>query len=64
MSIILMSITYLSITQIHGAMYVVLTATSSTVKINDKSKTNSSKIPSILTRGRKFPIYGILYIEK
>ena len=45
-------------------MYVVLTTTSRTVKIKDNSKPNSSKIPSILTRGRKFPIYGMLYIEK
>ena len=51
-------------TQIHGATYVVLTNTSSTVKINDYSKTNSSKIPSSLSRGRKFPIDSILDIEK
>ena len=62
-----MSVIYLSIfltnNLFHGATYVVLTTTSSTVKINDNSKTNSSKIPSSLTRGRKFLIYGILYIE-
>ena len=34
------------------------------LQVNDNSKTNSSKIPSSVTRGRKFPIYSILYIEK
>ena len=31
---------------------------------NSKVKQNNSKIPNSLTRGRKFPIYSIFYIEK
>ena len=45
-------------------LYLVLTTTSSTVRINDNSKTNSPKKPSSSSRGRKFPVYSILYIEK
>ena len=40
-----------------------LTTTSSTVKINHNSKTNRAKILSSLTRDSKVPFYSILYIE-
>ena len=64
-----MSITYFSVSLTNnsnsrGNIYVVLTTTSSTVGINDNSKTNSSKNPSSLSRGRRFLVYSKLYIEK
>ena len=64
-----MSITYRSISlaknlNFHGTTHVVLTSTSSTVKVNGNSKSNRAKILSSLTRDNKVPFYSILYIEK
>ena len=66
-----MSITYRSISLTNNlnstekrTRYVVLTSTSSTVKINGNSKTNSANILSSLTRDSKDPFYSILDIEK
>ena len=64
-----MSVTYLSISLTNildsrSNVCCIDYTTSSIVKVNDNRNTNSSKISSSLTRGRRFPLYGILYIEK
>ena len=61
-----MSITYFLVSLTNNsnsrATIVVLTTTSSTVKINDNSKTNISEKPSFSTRGRNMvaSVYGRL----